>query len=383
MALVSPIYLDHAAATPMDPSVVRAMQPYLADNFYNPSATYNAAREVRKALEAARAQVAHWLGSRASEIIFTAGGTEANNLAIHGVMRQFPKANIVISGIEHESVREPAGRYDYREVAIHPDGRLDLADLRRKIDDQTVLVSIMQANNEIGTIQPIREIARIVADKRVERAQQPKAAMRPLLFHTDAAQAANYLDLHVARLGVDWLSLNGGKIYGPKQSGALYIKAGTELLPLIDGGGQERGLRSGTENVAAAIGLSVALELAQSSRHAETERLLVLQRQFYDLIEKKLPQAQVNGSLKQRLPNNIHLTIPGQDNERLLIQLDEAGIMAAAGSACSADNGEPSHVLRALGLSDVEARASLRFTMGRDTTSAMITYTAKQLALYC
>ena len=378
MSQRSIIYLDHAAATPLDGAVLKAMQPFFAASFYNPSATYAAAREVRQALEAARARVAHWLGARPSEVIFTAGGTEANNLALHGVMRRFPGANLVVSAIEHESVLGPAREYDCREAAVQPDGRLNPDDLRHKIDDQTVLVSVMYANNEIGTVQPLREAARIIDQKRRER-----TSGLPLYFHTDACQAANYLDLHVARLGVDLMTLNGGKIYGPKQSGALYVKAGTELRPLLQGGGQERGLRSGTENVAAAAGLAAALDLVQSGRHAEARRLQDLQRQFFELLEQQLPAAAVNGSHKYRLPNNIHLTLPGQDNERLLIRLEEAGILAAAGSACSASHEEPSHVLRALGLSDAAARASVRFTMGRSTDAAAIKTVVKTLAQLC
>ena len=368
MARPPTVYLDYAAATPVDPAVIEAMRPYLADSFYNPSATYSAALEVKKSVAEARSKIAHWLGARSSEIIFTAGGTEANNLAVHGVMRQFPAGNIVVSSIEHESVLAPARDYDCREAAVRPDGRLDIDDLRRKIDDKTVLVSIIYANNEIGTIQPIREAAKLIDEIRRQRA--PDAP--PLYLHTDACQAANYLDLHAARLGVDLMTINGGKIYGPKQSGTLYVKAGLKLQPLIDGGGQERGLRSGTENVASIIGLAAALDLAQSGRHEEAKRLQILQQDFFKLLEEKTPSAQVNGSKKYRLPNNIHLTIPGRDNERLLIQLDEAGIMAAAGSACSASNEEPSHVLRALGLTDAEARASLRLTMGRGTDEAAI-----------
>jgi len=362
-----PIYFDYAAATPLDEHVLQAMQPYFSASFYNPSATYASASGVRKALDSARSNIAHWLGARSSEIIFTAGGTEANNLAIHGVMRQFPGGNIVVSAIEHESVLLPARNYDCREIAVQPDGQLDLDDLKRKIDDKTVLVSIMYANNEIGTVQSLRQISQILTEIRSSR--QPAAVNRPLLFHTDACQAANYLDLHVARLGVDLLTLNGGKIYGPKQSGSLYVKAGTQLLPLIEGGGQERGLRSGTENVAAAVGLATALNSAQANRRDETNRLQTLQRQCFDGLHKDVPQARVNGSLKKRLPNNLHLTLDGYDNERLLVQLDERGILAAAGSACSASNEEPSHVLRALGLTDQEAQASLRFTMGRQTST--------------
>jgi cysteine desulfurase len=328
------------------------------------------ARQVRQTLEAARAQVAHWLGAGSSEIIFAAGGTEANNLAIHGVMRQFPDANVVVAGIEHESVLAPAQQYDCREVAVMADGRLNLDDLRAKIDDKTVLVSIGYANNEIGTVQALREVAKIVAEKRASHGDLP------LYLHTDACQASNYLDLHVARLGVDLMTLNGGKIYGPKQSGVLYVKKDVRLEPLILGGGQERGLRSGTENVAAAIGFAKALELAQKSRHDEAGRLKKLQAEFIN----KLPKAIINGSQKYRLPNNIHVTLPGHNNERLLIQLEEAGILAAVGSACSASNEEPSHVLKAIGLSDEEARASLRFTMGRATTAGQIEETISQLA---
>jgi cysteine desulfurase len=370
------IYLDHAAATPLDPAVLAAMQPYLTDEFYNPSATYQPALKVRQALDGARSTVAHWLGARSSEIIFTAGGTETNNLAIHGVMRQFPEGNIVVSRIEHESVLAPAQSYDCREVAVQPDGRLDIADLQRQIDDQTVLVSVMYANNEIGTIQPLREVAKLVAEIRARRGVKG----RPLYLHTDACQAANYLDLHVARLGVDLMTLNGGKIYGPKQSGVLYAKSNVGLQPQLLGGGQERGLRSGTENIAGAIGFATALQLAQEQRHNETERLQVLQQQWFELVERQMPSAVINGSRKFRLPNNLHLTLPGKDNERLLIQLEQAGILAAAGSACSASDEEPSHVLRALGLSDAEARASLRFTMGRSTTEAMVAKAVRALS---
>jgi len=360
----SPIYLDYAAATPIDAAVIKVMEPYYARQFYNPSATYHAAKVIRSAVTTARKEVAHWLGARSSEIIFTAGGTEANNLSIHGIMRRYPKANIVISSIEHESVQAPAAHYNYREVKVQSDGRVDLHDLDRKIDNQTALVSIMYANNEIGTVQPMRDIAKIIKAKQVERSREDP----PLIFHSDACQAANYLDLHVARLGVDMLTLNGGKIYGPKQSGALYVKAGINLLPLIDGGGQEQGVRSGTENVAGIVGFATALQLAQTDRHQEAERLRSLQHYFFSELAKRLPKALINGSVKYRLPNNLHFTLPGTDNERLLIALDEAGVQAAAGSACSASDEMPSHVLSALGLGDDYAQASLRMTMGRQTS---------------
>lgn len=372
---MKPIYLDYAAATPVDERVRKAMWPYLTDEFYNPSATYEPARRIHKALEEARAGVAHWLGAKNSEIIFTAGGTEANNLAIQGIMRLHPEANVVVAAIEHESVMAPARLYDCREVAVHADGRIDLDDLRSKIDDKTVLVSVGYANNEIGTVQPIRDVAEIVARIRAGRSKLP------IYLHSDACQAGNYLDLHVARLGVDMMSLNGGKLYGPKQSGALYVKSDVRLEPLILGGGQERGLRSGTENVAAAAGLAAALDIAQRCRQDEAARLRELQKAFIGQLETDIPDMVLNGSLKYRLPNNVHVTIPGQDNERLLIQLEEAGILAAVGSACSAGNEEPSHVLAAIGLTDDEVRASLRFTMGRDTSLSKIQRAAKEMAL--
>ncbi len=371
----TPIYLDHAAATPLDERVAEAMQPFYTKQFYNPSATYLSAREVRRALYDMRTRIAYWLGAQSGEVIFTAGGSEANNLAIHGVMRQFPDGNIVVSSIEHASVLAPARRYDCREVSVHPDGRIDLNDLKKKIDSSTVLVSIMYANNEIGTIQPIREAAKIVAEIRAGRDTKT-----PIYFHSDACQASNYLDLHVARLGVDLLSINGSKIYGPKQTGVLYVRGSLSLEPLIDGGGQERGFRAGTENISGIIGLATALNFVQSDRHQEARRLLKLQHQFLHDLNKAVPEAQVNGSRDYRLPNNLHFTLPDTDNERVLMMLDEAGIQAAAGSACTASEEEPSHVLKAIGLSDEDARSSLRLTMGRQTTASQLDYLVQQLS---
>lgn len=373
-----PMYFDYAAATPLDPAVLEAMQPYWTDEFYNPSALYQAARNTHKVLEQARSRAAQVLGARPSEIVFTAGGTESDNLAISGVMRRFPEANMVVSAIEHDAILATAELYDHRIAPVLADGLVDLAALEALIDDNTVLVSIMYANNEIGTVQPISKIAKKFQLIREQRRQ--KGNDLPLYFHTDAAQAAGLLDMHISRLGVDLLSLNGGKIYGPKQSGLLYVRGGLVLEPLVRGGGQERGLRSGTENVAACVGLAVALEMAQTRRHEEAYRLQQLQKYFFDTLQQKVPQAVVRGSRKLRLPNNVHFTIPRTDNERLLVQLDEAGILAAAGSACSASSDTPSHVLRALGLSDDEARASLRFSMGRGTTQEQIDYVVDTLS---
>lgn len=375
---LQPIYLDHAATTPLDDAVFAAMQPYLTGRFYNPSAMYGAARDVKKDIEAARARVAHWFGARPSEIVFTAGGTEANNMAIHGVMQKYPGANLIVSAIEHDAVLEPAERYERKVAPVGPDGMLDVEELRRLIDDRTVLVSVMYANNEIGTIEPIHRIGQLLDEIRGLRKKAGNDL--PLYLHTDACQAAAYLDLHVSRLGVDLMTINGSKIYGPKQCGALYVRAGLVLEPLVYGGGQERGFRSGTENVANIIGLAVALDLVQSRRAEEVKRLQELQRLFVSLLAQKLPIVTINGSFKHRLPNNVHVTFPGQDNERLMMLLDEHGILAAAGSACSASSEEPSHVLRAIGLSEEDTRASLRFTMGRVTDRAVVEYTVETLA---
>jgi cysteine desulfurase len=360
------IYLDHAAATPLDSEVLAAMQPFFTEFFYNPSASYMAAQQVRARLEQARADVAAELGSKANEIIFTAGGTESDNLAIAGVMRAFPGANVVVSAVEHDAVLEAAAQFDHSVAAVSEQGIVDLRDIETKINDKTVLVSAMYANNEVGTIQPLRQIHQLLETIRAARRQSGNDL--PLYFHTDACQAANYLDLHVSRLGVDLMTLNGGKIYGPKQSGVLYVSSKISLQPIIRGGGQERNLRSGTENVAACVGFAAALRLAQAKRHEEGKRLTDLQAIAFKLVRESLPDVIINGSEKHRLPNNIHLTLPGQDNERLLVELDERGVLAAAGSACSASDEEPSHVLRAMGISDTDAQASLRLTTGRETT---------------
>lgn len=361
------IYLDYAAATPMNSAVIDAMGPYLTERFFNPSANYLSAKAVAADLLAARESVARQLGAKTPEIIFTAGGTEANNLAIQGVMSQYPDAVVLHSAVEHDSVREPVGQFNSQEIPVNQDGIVDVTALRKQITDQTVLVSVMYANNEIGTVQPLREIA--TALQKIKQQRRLDGNKLPLYFHTDACQAANYLDLHVAKLGVDLMTLNGGKIYGPKQTGILYVKTGVQLAPQVLGGGQERGLRSGTENVAGAVGFAKALEIAQIMRAEESKRLSGLRDSFITDLQAAFPDTIINGSLKKRLPNNVSITFQGQDNERLMMQLDEVGIMVAVGSACSASKDEPSHVLRAVGLSDEDARATLRLTFGRQTTA--------------
>ena len=375
--MMRPIYLDYAAATPLDPEVLATMQPYFTEEFYNPSTTYAAGRQVRAGIDDARRGIALVMGARSSDIIFTAGATEANNLALSSIMQTYPGKRLVVSAIEHPSVRETAQQFTYTEWPVTPDGIIDLTAAGELLQPDVVLVSVMYANNEVGTIQPLRHLAALVQAERKRR--QTAGDPTPLYLHTDATQAANYLDLHVSRLGVDLMTLNGGKIYGPKQIGLLYAQTGVPLTPLIRGGGQERGMRSGTENVAGIIGMCVALERAQAQRHDETQRLHLLQTLFLDLFRAQIPAGIINGSLTNRLPNNVHVTIPGHDNERLLMALDNQGIMVATGSACSASNEEPSHVLAAMDISESLAQSSLRFTMGRATTETDIRCTVTVL----
>jgi len=371
------IYLDYAAATPMDKSVVKAMKIYLTKNFYNPSATYLKAKAVARDIEKARSNVAKILGVRPAEIIFTAGGSEANNLSIAGVMQNFPGKHIVVSAVEHDSIIIPAKKHDVSIVPVNNDGRVDLEKLPALIRDDTVLVSVMYVNNEIGTVMPLRKVAAII--ERVKSDRQARGITTPIYFHTDACQAPLYHDIHVDRLGVDMITLNGGKIYGPKQTGILYVKTGTILTPIVLGGGQEWGKRSGTENVAGIIGFSVALSNAVTNVKKHSEKVSELQNMFITELTKKFPNVIINGSIKFRTPNNVHVTFPGVDNERLMMELDEAGIMCAVGSACSASSDEPSHVLKAIGLSDEVAQSSLRFTLGQHTSESDIAYVIKAL----
>ncbi len=362
----NPIYLDYAAATPMDNNVLSAMMPFFSANFYNPSANYDPAIDVKNKLNDSRGKISFWLGAKPTEIIFTAGGTEANNLAISGVMQANPDKNLIVSAIEHDSVLLPAKQYLHKIAPVDSRGMINLPSLLKLIDKDTVLISVMHANNEVGTIQPIKEIAQKIKAIRSQRLLANNHT--PLYLHTDASQSVNYLDIHHSQLGVDLISLNGGKIYGPKQTGILFVSSRVKLSPLMLGGGQENNLRSGTENVAGFIGLACALDKTQLIRKEETDRLSKLQSHFFKNIAAKLPDVIINGSLNKRLPNNIHLSFPGVDNEMLIALLNNALIYVAAGSACSASNNMPSHVLKAMGITDDQARSSLRISMGRETT---------------
>jgi cysteine desulfurase len=379
---MKPIYLDHAAATPLDERVLEAMQPYLKADFANPSSLYGTARVTRGAVEAARATAARLLGAKVTEIVWTSGGTEGVNMAIQGVLRVHPGAHWVTTAIEHDAVLaqvEPLDRAGYAStvVAVKPNGVIDVAAVEAAITDTVVLVSMMLANNELGTIQPVAEMAKIVTRIRADRAQ--RGITLPLYLHTDATAAANYLDLHVTRLGVDLLSLSGSKLYGPKGTGLLYVRHGTDLEPLMYGGGQERGRRSGTQNVPGVVGLAAALELAAQQRDHESRRLTTLRDDTIARLLAVIPEARLNGDARRRLPGNINLTIPGAEGEALVLYLDGAGILASTGSACSSGDLDPSHVLLAIGRTAEEANSSLRLTFGRATNEAAVDYLVQQL----
>lgn len=379
MATKQTKYFDYAAATPVSDRVLKAMQPYFQNEFYNPSAAYLKAKSVNNVVANARATIAKHLGAKPSEIIFTAGGTEADNLAISGVIKAFDgqDVNCIVSAIEHEAVIETAKQFAHKLIHVSKEGIVDLVKLKELINDHTVLVSVMLANNEVGTIQPLALIAKMISQIKTDRAS--KNNNLPIYLHTDASQAPNYLKLLVNSLGVDLMSINAGKIYGPKETGALFVKTGTRLEPLIRGGGQERGYRSGTPNVANIVGFAESLDEAGDLRETEVKRLSELQVAAYKYIEKELPEVRVNGSKSSRLPNNLHITVPGIDNERLMMELDEAGFMVATGSACSASSDISSHVLLAMGLSDEDARSSLRITFGRGTQASDVDELLKKI----
>ena len=365
MATIS--YFDYAAATPLDDRVRIAMEPYFSEQFFNPSGISLRSRDVLRTIQQARHDIATTIGATDGEIVFTAGGTEANNLAIHGVMRLYPHARMVISAVEHDSVALPARHYTHQLLPVNEKGRVLVDQLDTYIDDQTVLLSCIYASNEIGTIQPLRQIMERVAEIRRERVKKNNSL--PLLVHIDACQAASHLDMHVSRLGVDLMTVNGGKIYGPKQSGFLYVRSGVRLVPLIEGGGQENGLRSGTQNVAAIVGLATAFTLSRATATGEKDRLSKVRNSFEESLQSAFPEVLIHGDKKHRLPHFSSVAFPGVDNERLLMMLDERNVIAAAGSACHAAKGTPSTVLRAMGVGDDIAASTIRWTFGRGTTA--------------
>ncbi len=374
MTVEGTVYLDHAGTTPLDSKVLEAMVPYFTQHFGNPSSLHSVGQEARYALDEARERVAGVLNCRPREIVFTAGGTESDNAAIHGVATALHETgnHIVTSSVEHHAVLhacqylESQG-FEVTYLSVDADGMVQPEAVYNAINERTTLVTIMYGNNEVGTINPISEIAKSV-NKRAEELS------RTIVFHTDAVQAAGYLSLDVAELGVDLLSLSGHKFHGPKGTGVLYMKRGSPYLPLIHGGGQERDRRSGTENIPGIIGLSLALEAADTVREETSQRCATLRDRIIDLILQQIPGSRLNGHATQRLPNNANFSFTGVEGEPILLGLDMARIAASSGSACSSGSLEPSHVLLALGQSAEIARGSLRLTLGRDNTEDEVEY---------
>lgn len=351
------IYLDHAAATPMDRRVLAAMQPYFSDEFYNPSSPYAPAVAVRRVYEDAKHSIASSIGGKPGEIIITAGATESINLAFSGVT-----GHVIVSNIEHHSVLASAEDRDKTVVESDERGNISADKIKSAIRPDTVLVSVALANNELGTIQPLRDISMVIKSERESRLINGNKT--PIYLHSDASQGVGQLDVNVARLGVDMLTLNAGKIYGPKQVGLLWAASYVRLSPQIVGGGQERGLRSGTENVAGTVGLARALELACEHRKYESDRLMKLRDGLQADLINAFPSAVISGNQKHRLAGHLHISFPGIDGERLIFILENQGVLVATGSACAANKGTRSHVLTAIGLPDDIADGSVRITLG-------------------
>lgn len=352
------IYLDHAAATPLDPKVLAAMMPYFSESFYNPSAPYAPAVAVRREYEAAKQRIARVIGAKGDALVMTAGATESIALAFASV-----DGHVVTANIEHQAVLEAALAREHSLVAADERGMVQADAVRAALRPDTQLVSIALANNELGTIQPLRAIAEVVAQER--SARLARGDHTPIFLHSDASQGAGQLDINVARLGVDMLTLNAAKVYGPKQVGLLWASSAVPLRPTIRGGGQERGLRSGTENVAGTVGFAVALERADAHRKYEAERLAKLRDRLQAQLVEAFPDAIVSGHRTHRLASHLHISFPRLDGERVLFALESRGILVATGSACAANKGTHSHVLTAIGLAPEVADGSLRLTLGK------------------
>lgn len=355
------IYLDHSAATPLDPVVRAAMEPYFSELFFNPSSPYVPALAVRRDYEAAKDAIGHAIGAKGDELIITAGATESINLAVRATT-----GHVIVPAIEHHAVLAAARLHDYTITPVSSKGLVTVESISAAIRPDTQLVSVALANNELGTVQPLRAIAAVIAAERNRRLARGDTT--PIYLHSDASQGVGQLDINVARLGVDLLTLNAGKAYGPKQIGALWAARHVRLEPLVVGGGQERGLRSGTENVAATIGFAKAMELAAARRKSEVARLSELR----DGLQKKLldafPDAVISGHTKHRLAGHLHISFPGLDAERLIFGLEAKNVLIGTGSACAANKGTRSHVLEAIGLSPEVADGSLRITLGHLST---------------
>ncbi len=356
------IYLDYAATTPTHPEVVKAMLPYFTDAFGNPSSIHSYGQEAKGSIEEARIKIADLIGARDEELIFTSGGTEADNFALKGIAyaNESKGNHIITSSIEHHAVIETCKfleRRGFRVTYLPVDeyGLVDLDDVRKAITDKTILISVMHANNEMGTTEPIAEIDKIAKEAGV-------------CFHTDAVQAVGHIPVNVDELGVDLLSMSAHKFYGPKGVGALYIRKGTKLTPFIHGGEQERRRRASTENVPGIVGFGKAAELAQQEMSEEAERLTRLRDRLVKGLLERIDHTRLNGHPTMRLPNNINVSVAFVEGESMLLNLDLEGICASTGSACSSSSLEPSHMLLAMGLSHEQAHGSLRFSLGKWTT---------------
>ncbi len=350
------IYLDNAASTQIHDDVLNSMLPYLKEQYGNPSSIHRYGRLSHKAIEKARKQIASLINAEPSEILLTSGGTESNNTALRGIAMKNHSGQIITSSIEHDAILEPCKKltqngFDVDYLPVNRFGMIECADLKNHISEKTSLVSIMFGNNEVGTIQPISEIAKICNEYKVP-------------FHTDAIQVIGKIPIDVKELDIDLLSISSHKLYGPKGIGALYIKNGLDIDPIILGGGQERGLRSGTENVASIVGFGKACEIAKNNLNENISYMKKLRDTLVEKVLNEIPEVTLNGHFQSRLPNNAHFTFLGVNGEDLIIKLDEYGIAASTGSACSVNTQKASHVLQAMGFSYEQITGSLRLTIG-------------------
>jgi cysteine desulfurase len=366
--------MDHSATTPVAAEVLEAMLPFFSDKFGNASSLHAFGREAKEALEESRQKVALLLHAHPEEIIFTSGGTESDNLALRGIAYKNRNSgrHIITSCIEHPAILESCRSleqegFSVTYLPVNGEGLVEISELEGAIRPDTILISIMHANNEIGTIQPLEEVGRLAAD-------------RDIYLHTDAVQTAGKIDVDVDAMGVDLLSLSAHKLYGPKGVGALYLRRGTKMQSLATGGGHERGLRSGTENVAGIVGLARAADLAREEMAAEGQRLSQLRDRLAALVLGRIKDAWVNGSMQKRLPGSLNFGFSYVEGESLLLYLDSKGIAVSTGSACSSHKLEPSHVLLALGLKPEECHGSLRITMGRSNNQEQVDYVAECIA---
>ena len=363
------IYMDHSATSPVDPEVFEAMKPYFTDSFGNASTLYSLGREGKKAMESAREEVASIIGAETKEIIFTSGGTESDNIAILGTAYKLKKKgnHIITSDIEHPAVDETCkylekNGFKITYLPVYKDGIVKVKDLENAITDKTILITIMHANNEIGTMQPIAEIGKIARENKI-------------YFHTDAVQTVGKIPINVGDLNVDMLSLSAHKLYGPKGVGALYMKQGVRIEPIMYGGGHEKGIRPGTENVPGIVGLGKACSIAKENLQRDAQRLISLRDMLIDGVLSEIEESYLNGHKTKRLPNNANFRFTGIEGESLILHLDGKGIATSTGSACSSTKLEPSHVLMAIGLKEVEAHGLLRISLGHENTEEDIIYT--------